>query len=161
MNVWRGANCSARGPGLSHTQNTAIRPDGSCIHCGSALTLFPPNGVPASASEVGITPVVFATVFDHLFTFSLTGRCARAQCGKPKDAHAVYLIGASPGQCLVDHRSIAPWSECHICKDVVEPKMNMPTSFDSYTDDKVWLTPSQTERLEAVHTAWLAGFYRS
>ena len=37
IRVGRDSECPKRGPGLSHTQDTRIRPSGDCIHCGAPL----------------------------------------------------------------------------------------------------------------------------
>ena len=47
---FRGDQCPARGPGLSHMTD-ASRGNFNCTHCEQPVTLVPPKGVPPTATE--------------------------------------------------------------------------------------------------------------
>lgn len=124
MSVWQGAQCPARGPGLSHTRKGGYADDPDtwrCVECGTPLHEDPPPGVPQSAAPAEPLPELYGDIYDHKYVWSITGRCAR--CGSVELKHVDWLTGVDPGVCTVDHRSIKPWTSCLICFQVIEPAM--------------------------------------
>lgn len=71
---------------------------------------------------------------DHLYQFTLTGRCGRDGCGKVERDHPAKLKGGPDPltECDIDHGTISPkllmgddglqWSRCLRCNVQLEPK---------------------------------------
>ena len=163
MSVWRGEQCPKRGPGLSHTMATYSFSAGStCRECGAVLHSQPPEGVPSGASEADTGRAQYATIFDHKYVFSITGLCSRANCRQPQDSHADFRVLAKSEDCVVDHRSVQPWAECNICKEIVEPAMvTKPPPVPGTTDSPIWMNRRILDKLDAIHAGWMVGYFKS
>lgn len=67
---------------------------------------------------------------DHVYVFTLAGRCLR--CQRTEDEHVVLLPTPDPmTECPADHSSVTSWDltasnervRCPICRIMVEPRL--------------------------------------
>lgn len=158
--TYAGDQCPGREAGLSHTLDESIRRDGRCIHCTMLVSLTPPPGVPAGASQASPK----ATISDHDFEGNnLTARCAKQGCGGFKHDHAGFLIGTAPGECQVDHSRLIPWSACGSCDvQFVEPKLaeGKPVG-PNHGRGRFPFINRHYDELARLRDMWLGGYIKS
>lgn len=157
---YRGNQCPSRGPGLTHVTNGSNR----CESCREIVSFTPPKGIPPTATQAstGKPAKVWATIYDHLYVMAVTGRCLHANCGEVKEAHATYLIGVKAWECTVNHEGVEPYTQCYICRMVVEPKEATGSPVGPHHGrGRFPFIQRHYAELERIYEGWIGGFYKS
>jgi hypothetical protein len=165
INFWH-LPCPSRGVSLSHAHSEKCQTDhggvhsvGTCCHCGHSPTSFAQSQF---MTRIGAAPLPSVPSPDHQYIFTITGRCARAGCGKTRDEHPLLLAGEPIDGCPVDHKSVSgvvlptddglERSMCSACGVMVEHRAvtgDGPAG-PGYDKGRGEITPRQSKRLEFI-----------